>query len=366
MDITSELVKSLSNYLNWNKARLNCFVQMIVAVINVRTVNLTEWATTFVGDAKHDSAYVRIRRFFRQYQIDFDVIANLMFNWFGFSGQSVYLTLDRTQWQLGKYNINILMLGVVYQGIAIPLYWSLLNKRGSSNYQERVDLISRFISYFGCQCVKGLLGDREFIGKQWFEYLKKNNIPYYIRIKESMLVSNSKGHMTNAKFLFTGLKRCEKRILSGKRKISGLELFIAGVRCPDGGYLIIATTEAPENAIEIYRYRWQIETLFGCLKTRGFNVENTHLTEPERLMKMIAVLAISFAWAHKIGEWHSQITPILIKKHGRKAESIFRRGLKNLRKLLFSNPGTRLIQKIIQILFLPPDQLKTIKLGLNL
>ena len=145
-----------------------------------------------------------------------------------------------------------------------------------------------------------------------------------------------------------------------------LRLSIAGVRCPDGGYLIVATTEDPQDAIEIYRHRWQIETLFGCLKTRGFNFEDTHLTESDRLMKMIAVLAVSFAWAHKVGEWHSHCKPIKIKKHGRKAESIFRRGLKVLRKLLFSGPRGRLARKAIQILLMPPDQIQTIRLGVAL
>ena len=41
--------------------------------------------------------------------------------------------------------------------------------------------------------------------------------------------------------------------------------------------------------------RWQIETLFGCLKTRGFNFEDTHLTDPERLSKLLGLLALAFA-----------------------------------------------------------------------
>lgn len=184
MDITSELAKSLSKYLNWNKARMNCYVQMIVAVISLRTVNLTEWATVFTGPAKQDSAYVRIRRFFRQFHIEFDLFAKMMFSWFGLHGQKLFLTLDRTQWQLGNCKINILMLGVVYKGIAIPVFWSLLNKKGNSNYQERVNLIKRFTDQFGSECINGLLGDREFIGKQWFSYLKKNKIPYYFRVKK--------------------------------------------------------------------------------------------------------------------------------------------------------------------------------------
>ncbi|EXW59539.1 hypothetical protein J878_4174 [Acinetobacter baumannii 44467_5] len=50
-----------------------------------------------------------------------------------FSFDQVQLTLDRTNWKWGKRNINILMLAIVYRGIAIPILWTLLNKRGNSD-----------------------------------------------------------------------------------------------------------------------------------------------------------------------------------------------------------------------------------------
>ena len=47
-------------------------------------------------------------------------------------------------------------------------------------------------------------------------------------------------------------------------------------------------------------------SLFGCLKSKGFGFEETHITRPERIEKLIAVLTITFCWAHKIGEWRHQ------------------------------------------------------------
>ncbi|WP_153560786.1 transposase, partial [Acinetobacter baumannii] len=74
--------------------------------------------------------------------------------------------------------------------------------------------------------------------------------------------------------------------------------------------------------------RWEIETLFSCLKGRGFNLENTRLTDPRRVKKLIAVLAISFCWCYLTGEWqHDQKKAIKIKKHGRLSMSLFRYGL---------------------------------------
>ena len=60
------------------------------------------------------------------------------------------------------------MLGVVYQGTAIPL---LASTPGNSDTQERRVLISQFLHLFGLKRFKYLTADREFIGEQWLEWL---------------------------------------------------------------------------------------------------------------------------------------------------------------------------------------------------
>ena len=106
----------------------------------------------------------------------------------------------------------------------------------------------------------------------------------------------------------------------------------------EGELVIIATQEHPETALADYKERWQIETLFACLKTRGFCLEATHLTHPERLEKLFAFLAIAVSWAHLIGEWLHEIKPITLKSHGRRANSLVRYGLDYLMGCLFHNP----------------------------
>ncbi|EMU07556.1 IS4 family transposase, partial [Acinetobacter baumannii ABNIH13] len=70
---------------------------------------------------------------------------------------------------------------------------------------------------------------------------------------------------------------------------------------------LVVSPQFNANAIQDYALRWEIETLFSCLKGRGFNLENTRLTDPRRVKKLIAVLAISFCWCYLTGEWqHDQ------------------------------------------------------------
>ena len=93
----------------------------------------------------------------------------------------------------------------------------------------------------------------------------------------------------------------------------------------------IATQKAVPNAMADYARRWEIETLFGILKSRGFNLEDTHLKDPERLSKLTVLLTLAMCWALQTGEWLAQQKTIVIKKHGRKAKSVFRVGCDYIR-----------------------------------
>jgi hypothetical protein len=50
------------------------------------------------------------------------------------------------------------------------------------------------------------------------------------------------------------------------------------------------------------------------LEKARFSLRGTHLTEPERISRLIALLAIAFAWAHHTGEVLSHQQPIPFKK----------------------------------------------------
>jgi hypothetical protein len=63
----------------------------------------------------------------------------------------------------------------------------------------------------------------------------------------------------------------------------GLELYLSGCRLKDGEYLILVSSEYCERPHDQYKKRWGIESLFRALKSRGFNLEDTHLKDSERL-----------------------------------------------------------------------------------
>jgi hypothetical protein len=77
--------------------------------------------------------------------------------------------------------------------------------------------------------------------------------------------------------------------------------------------------------------------MFKALKSSGFNLEDTHLKDPDRIAKLVSMVFIAFIWCYKVGIYiDAFIKPIKIKKHGYRAKSLFKYGLEYIANLLLN------------------------------
>jgi hypothetical protein len=328
------LERTLRDNVAWNKARINFLAKFLIALIQVKTINLAQVSSVMSGRAKHESHYKRIQRFLRFFNLPFAEVARFVIALIGVNPPFV-ITIDRTDWYLGETPLNVLLLGIAYQGISLPLLWTILEKKGCSDTNERIALIEDYTRLFGIETIDFICADREFIGVDWLAFLCRERIRFRLRIKENIRVANSRHQkMVAARNLFRTQKAGRAVLLSGARQVLGQRLFVMGMRRGDGEYVIVVSTEQTDRLLSEYARRWEIETLFGCLKTRGFCLEATHVTDKERLRKLVALMALAFCWAYRVGEWLTQTKGLKIKKHGRLAKSIFRHGFDHLRRIL--------------------------------
>lgn len=326
---------------NMNLARIKFFCLFISALCRVQTVCFEKLAVSFETQTSSDSSLRRIQRFMADYLLDTNIIARLVFNLLPHE-PPYRLSLDRTNRKFGSKDINILALAIVYQGVAFPLIFTMMPKFGNSSTTERIQLMQRYIDLFGLQTIDCLLADREFVGKHWLDYLNINKIRYHIRIRENFWVTIPKnGHRVKASWFFVHLKNNQKDFYSGIVEIKGQLCYLSGSKVKNKKGVpelqIIASFNKPHQAQEVYKERWQIETAFRALKTSGFNIEQTHLTDLDRVAKLLALVMVAFVWAYKAGIYLDKIRPIKIKKHGRRAKSLFKYGLNYLIKVLNSN-----------------------------
>jgi len=330
------LKEKLKVHFDWHGARLMFLAMFINTIFVVRSVNFTKIANKFPGFSSQSSKYKRIQRFFRFFEIDYIQIAKFIAFIVPNANEKWILSIDRTNWKFGFININILTLGITYEGIAFPLLWVMLDKRGNSNTQERINLLNKFIEIFSLDKIECLLADREFIGEKWFDYLlNTKKINFRIRIKNCEYINKIHGGNAPVRNFFRNIKIGQTKNLKYKRLLWNHYVFLSGTKSSDGSLVIIATNSKIETSLKDYAKRWEIETLFKCLKSSGFNFEDTHLRNIERINKLMALLSIAFCWAYLVGDWKHKKNPIKLKTHGRKERSIFRLGLDILGELVF-------------------------------
>ncbi|WP_158665948.1 transposase [Francisella tularensis] len=186
-------------------------------------------------------------------KIDFDAITEFNVR---------QLLSPKSKFNFIKNNINILVFSAVYKGIAIPLYYKL-DHRGNSDSQTRIDLVKKFVNKFGKECIGSILGDREFIGKQWLTWLDSQQISYIIRIRNNSVIMDSNAGEPKVSKLFYSTSMHEHKNLTKLQQLGGIDVYLSGTRTNDGELFIVASNYCyVEQLIPTYGLRWEIENLF--------------------------------------------------------------------------------------------------------
>lgn len=217
----------LQAHLPWHKARIKFLELLIISLVRTRTVVYSINAVS-LNDRAICSNLRRIQRFFSAFVIDYDIIAKILMS-LNPVKRPYKLSLDRTNWKFAGINYNILCLTIVADGVSLPILWTMLDKRGNSNQDERKLLIMRYIRLFGLASIECLIADREFIGQEWIEFLSTQPIKFYLRIRENLIVSQ-KGQVLKAFWLFNNLPLNQIRSLDKPIKINGQWIYLTAMK----------------------------------------------------------------------------------------------------------------------------------------
>lgn len=333
------VISSVSEYLQYveivsNLSRQKMLVQTLIAMVKSRSVVLSELAFHLNDRVKTSSNETRLQDFFREVVFDYEATAKFLYSFLQTQkGEKIRLSIDRTEWDFGEQQTNILMVIATKGSYTVPLYWEMLdNKSGNSNTENRIDVIQKCIDLIGAQNIGLLVGDREFIGHKWLKYLKDKKIPFCFRIPKSHLIESEDGQIYKADVLWQSRKNTVTKIEFKHCLIDGVWGSARISADAKGDLLFLFGSLKPYFLDQLYAKRWTIETLFQAFKSRGFNLEATHLTFNDRLKKLVAIVSMAYAFCTSLGVFrHNKEIPIKTKNHKRKANSFFRYGLDFIR-----------------------------------
>lgn len=314
-----------------NLARQKFIGQFVAALLKSRNVQFGEVAHHLNDAVKVASNETRIQDFFREAELDYFVLAQLLLSLLPRQGK-LRLCLDRTEWDFGHCQVNILLVTVGQGAFHVPLYWELLdNRSGNSSAADRIALLQVCVRLLGRSRIGLVLGDREFVGHTWLKWLKDNGLNFVMRLPRHHLLTYADGRQQAIADLGLAVGQVRRVAYC---QVDGVWAQVWVKALAGNDFLFLVATPGLGWLDQLYARRWTIEQCFQNLKGRGFNLEATHLRCHQKLRKLVALVSLAYALCLSVGlVAHRRGQPIRRKPHGYRAVSFSRHGLNILRQL---------------------------------
>ena len=217
-----------------------------------------------------------------------------------FSPQQVLiLAIDRTQWRQN----NLFFISLIWERRAIPLYWIILPKKGSSNLQEQQSLIAPVLSLLKDYQII-LLGDREFGSVKLAQWLCDSRVKFVLRVKQERYIQFEKseyqhlsdlGLMPGTSFYLRGVKVTKQKGF-GKFDVAGYWRRKYKINSASEGWYLLTNVGSLKLALASFKCRSGIEAMFKDCKTGGYNLENSQACQA-RLNSLVMLVAIAYTCA---------------------------------------------------------------------
>ncbi len=214
------------------------------------------------------------------------------------------VAIDRTQWR----EWNLFVISLIWSKRAIPLYWDILPKRGSSNLREQQKLISPVLELLKKYEIV-ILGDREFGNVKLATWLSAKKVKFVLRVKEGRYIRaeaekfkrlNEAGLTPGTSFYFSGVEVTKQKGF-GKFDVAGYWQRKYQKHQFKEGWYLLTNIGSVKAAVKAFKCRSGIEAMFKDCKTGGYNLEKSHANK-ERLNRLILLIAIAYSSVILLGQ----------------------------------------------------------------
>jgi len=288
-----------------NLARhLNTLAALISGIVGSKSTQLPQIAAKVPSASKPESRVKRFSRWFDNDSIREEVYflpyAEVVLRHVAL--QTVVLVMDGSS--VGR-GCCALMMHVISKGRALPLVWRVRQcPKGHFPEDLHIALVElvRTLIPEGTKVV--FLGDGEFDGTELQKTMREVGWEYACRTSKGNTVT-----WDGETFPAAELGACLKpgRLIELKEVAVTHEAYgpVMLLCCWAKGHAeplyLVSNLSSAEEAIEYYTKRFRIETFFSDQKSRGFNIQKSHLTDPQRLSRLLIAACLAYLWVIYLG-----------------------------------------------------------------
>lgn len=182
---------------------------------------------------------------------------------------------------------------------AIPLFWrSFEQKKGHLKARLHLQSFRELQRLLKGKSIT-LLADAEFDMAELLRFYQQQNWEFVCRTSPNYLFGTSFQRVDSLKRLGKVCWNSNTSFLSGRiQEVTVAAWWHKNYKAPI--YLVSSLSSGLE-AGRLYLKRFQIETIFGDVKSRGFRLEQTKIKEPRRIERLVLVVCFAFVWLTSLG-----------------------------------------------------------------
>jgi hypothetical protein len=228
----------------------------------------------------------------------FAIINHLLSCYFS-SSKALTVVVDRTQWR----EHNLLMVSLIWQQRALPLYWQFLPHQGNSSFAQQQALIQTILPLLKSYQVT-VLGDREFCSIELGQCLGEQGLLLCLRLRRNEHIRsahkitqqlNRLGLAPGTSMFFTGVNVTKQQGFGSFNVACKWKRQYRNKQAAEGWFLLTNLTTL-QAAVTAYQQRGGIEAMFGDCKSGGYSLEGCQATE-QRLDAIVLLIAIAYTSA---------------------------------------------------------------------
>jgi hypothetical protein len=292
-----------------SRRRLRSMAMMITGLLRSKKATIHSIGKRLPSSADLQSRIARVKRSlgnkWNDWEFQYFPCLHKILTFLGKKG-SLELVIDGSQ--MGNA-CTALMISILWGDTAIPLCW-LVRKAPKGHFpatmhQDLVEQIAPIIKAFlPPQCHIVLLGDGEFSNCLLQKTCVKVGFDYVFRLSKDTTLYEDE--LTQDSFEPKDIPKHTffhaADIYMTEERFGTIHFMAYHEKEYEEPLYLVSNLDYPPLVIKYYKRRFRIETLFGNLKSRGFNIHKTKVQNPDIITGLLTIVCWAYVWLVHLGK----------------------------------------------------------------